>query len=961
MATTVAEKVNNKIETLKGTDIKVVIPERINREYNQALSLMQPGDDSMIGYETQRQTIAANFYDPDPICLLLGRQGVGKTALVEQFIYDNLKTTQPVIIIQLNLERLGELGQNLVVSRIRSLLSNAQEIRNATAKANPGLHFKMALFLDEIHKLKFYGANGEGQGSGAMNALKEETSRGRFPLIGATTDYEYRLNIKPDGAFARRFSIVQMEEPDPQTVVKIILRRLDILRAGSYFYPDISINDANDLVNYANSYIYNQANPSKAITVLNKAIARCRYEHSLDPNKGYVIDHDVLKFVFKSYGFDIDEGGNGVKVVIPPALQKKYNGALVSLPMGGNTLVGYKDQLDQLDAAMWNIRRPAALLLGPAGVGKTALVEQWIYNRSLTSKKVAVVSLAVEKLGEMDENVVIARMRDLLKDLQTIKSITEEANPHVNFQMVLFIDEIHKLNNYGATDKEEGSSAAINALKEGLARGIFPIIGATTDYEYRQNIVGDEAFDRRFGKVAMIQPNLQEMQQIILRQLRADNDMVDFNIVISQKILGEMISYSDSFIRNQANPAKTLAILDKCTGYCQRVRVEKNLSEVQITHDILKAVFKSEGYAIDTTTTPEHVEKIVSGGIIGQPLAIHQLNEVIRSSLYIKRNFDRPLMTAFFLGSTGVGKTETAKLLAKAFYGRRDAMVMINCGDYATKESAVDAQHYIGDQMQINKQQVILLDEIEKADAAVMDTFMRMIDDGIVRDSHNINRSINSTIVIATTNLGAKEMSRMTRLMKLNSQRDPNKLDSHLVDEWWRQEQTVRHALQNGDEGLNNGIKPEFLERFSLFVPYMPLGKKSLAMIAHRHIESFAAAMSSSGQYSIQVQLPENWSHEHWAQVMETPNTEYGDDDPISVMIAEDIMSVDAKTNGARGLNHYIDQNVKTAVIDKLDERIKAKQPINGVFRLIPFNASFETNNRERAQVKCEYIPRRIG
>lgn len=958
-ATATKERKKDLVQTLNGTDLKLVISDEVRHTYNNSLSLMQPGKNTMVGYDEQRRGLAASFFNPDPISIILGREGVGKTAVVEQFIYDNLQKPKPVLIVQLNLEKLGELGQDFVASRMRSILSDMKRIQLATVKANETDQFKMALFIDEIHKLAFYGVTTRDQGSMAMNALKEETSRGVFPLIGATTDREFARDIKPDKPFARRFSVIKMNEPSPDTVVQIILRKLDVLRDSASFFPNISLKDANDLVKYSNAYIYDQANPAKALTVLNKCIGLCRFLHATNPQDGFNIDHDILRAVFRIYGFDIDAAGDGIQVVIPPDIQIKYNHALFSLPMGDNTLVGYKSQLDQLDASLWNIKQPSALLLGPAGVGKTATVEQWIYNRSKTKKKVAVVALAIEKLGEMDENIVIARMRDLLDDLKKIYQTTQEANPHVDFQMALFIDEIHKLNNYGATTKKEGSSAAMNAIKERLARGAFPVIGATTDYEYRQNIVADEALDRRFGKIAMEQPTLKAMREIITRQLANDNKQIGFKILLSDRMLTELINYSDSFIRNQANPAKTLSILDKCTGYCRRIAVEQGLAEVPITHEILKQVFKSEGYSIDTATTPEVVEGVVGKGIIGQPLAIHQLNEVIRSSLYTKRDFDKPLMTAFFIGSTGVGKTETAKLLAKAFYGRRDAMVMINCGDYATKASAIDAQHYIGDRMQINKQQVILLDEIEKADIAVMDTFMRMIDDGIVLDSHNIERSINSTVVIATTNLGAKEMSRMTRLLKLNLQQDPNRLDPRLVDEWSQQEQTIRHALQNGDEGLNNGIKPEFLDRFSLFVPYMPLGKKTLAMIAHRHLEGFVQDMSDAGKYTINIQLPKPWSHERWSQIMETPNTEYGNDEPISVMIAEDIMSVDAKTNGARGLNHYIDQNVKPAVIDKLDERVKAREPIDGVFRLLPKNASFQTNNRERAQVKCEYIPRR--
>lgn len=949
------------------SELKVVIPKDIDRAYNHSLSQMPPGANTMIGDEKQLNDLAASLYNPLPIALLMAREGSGKTALVRQFIYNRSKTLNPVLVVQLNLEKLGELGSDLVVSRIRTLLSSAVKIREATYndphnkqvfKEYPSGQFQMVLFIDEMHKLSNYGvaSRGDKGSSGAMNALKEETSQGTFPLIGATTNYEYNINIKPDPAFARRFSLIRIQEPDPDTCVKIVLRRLASYREQGQFTPTITKQNASDLVTYANSYIYNQANPAKTIYILNKCVGNCRYQHATDPTKGMEITHEIIRQAFLSLNIDIDAQKDNIKLVIPPALQKKYNHSLTQMAMGNNTLIGYKDQLKTLDANMLNIGNPSSLLLGEAGIGKTALVEQWIYNRSKTPVKVAVVSLAIEKLGELDENVVIARMHDLLNDLRKIRKATLEGNPHLHFEMALFIDEIHKLNNYGATKASEGSSAAMNALKEGLARGVFPIIGATTDYEYRANIVGDEAFDRRFSKIAMIQPNLDQVKIILRRRLDADNEGLDFKITCSDKFLGEITSYSDSFIRNQANPAKSLAILDKCTGYCRQRYIHSNgLTEVAITHEIIRLVFAAEGYSIDTTTTPEHVEKVVNENVIGQPLALKELAEVVRTTLYSKRNFDRPLMTCFFVGSTGVGKTETAKQLAKAFFGRRDAMVMINCGDYATKESAVEAQHFIGDRVQINKQQLILLDEIEKANTAVMDSFMRMIDDGIARDSHHIDRSLNSTVIVATSNLGADIFAQMAENLHVHEQRNPNVLSPKLEDEWWRQEQTVRNALQDGDPGRNNGIKAEFLERFSLFVPFLPLAKKTIAMIARRQMESFVRSMKDAGQYSIRIQLPDPYSHERWQQLL-GEKTEYGDDDPISVMIANDVIGPDAKTNGARSITRFINQQVKPAVIDVLDSRVKQKLPINGVFRLSAENADFQSNGRKRPKVSCSYI-----
>lgn len=945
--------------------IKVVIPDNVREDYNDALTRMKVGDNTLVGYEKQLRDLDAVLYNPTPIAMLLAREGSGKTALIEQMLYNKEQTKNPLVMLQLNLERLGELGSDVTVSRLRTLLTAVASVEEATKKTNPNQQFRMALFIDEIHKLNNYGVRSAGDrgSSGAMNALKEETSRGRFPLFTATTDYEYRVNIEPDPAFARRFKKIKIDPPTNAEMEKILQRRLWSYRQRFGFAPRITPTNLRELVNYSNAYIYDQANPAKGIMILEYCVGLCRRDHAEDPTKGLEITHQTIKDAFKSLQIDIDtQRPNEINLVIPPELQEKYNHSLAQLPMGFNTLIGYKDQLEQLDATMLNIDQPQGMLLGEAGSGKTALVEQWIYNRSMTSMKVAVISLEAEKLGALPENIMISRMRDLLTDLHQIEDATLEANPKLEFQMVLFIDEIHKLNNYGATQANEGSSAAMNALKEGLARGVFPVIGATTDYEYRQNIVADQALDRRFGKIIMQQPTLDMVIDILQRRLDAMHEKYpdDFIPTGSKKIFKEIVEYTDAFIRNQANPAKSLAILDKAVGIARQKHLKnfKDESGLKLTHEDLRDAFHSEGYTIDTTTTPEHVESVVKERVFGQPLALEQLANVVRSSLYVKRDFKRPLLTALLVGTTGTGKSQTAKQLAKAFFGREDAMVMINCGDYATKESAIDAQHFIGDHVQTNKEQLILLDEIEKADIAVMDTFMRMIDDGIVRDSHNIDRSINSTVVIATSNLGAQIFSQLSDTFHLDRQANPNKLDPALAKEWWTMDQTVRKALQNGDVGLNNGIKPEFLERFSLFIPFLPLAKKTIAMIAHWQIQDFVKSMREDSIHSINIQIPAKESHERWAQLMHTDSTPYGDDDPISVMIAEDVIGKDSQVNGARAINRYINSNLKLAVINLLDSRIKQRSPIDGIFKLEARNSSFQTSGRKQPEVICTYVPK---
>ena len=159
---------------------------------------------------------------------------------------------------------------------------------------------------------------------------------------------------------------------------------------------------------------------------------------------------------------------SSIHLVIPEEVDKNYNHALSLLSAGAGDFVGYKDKLSMLEDIMYNPGNPSAVILGEAGVGKTALVEQLIHLHEETTEPFVVVRLAIETLGALPENIMIARMSTLLDDMRVIRKATQKGNPGKRFKLILFIDEVHKLNDYG---KSVRSSAALNALKEGLGRG----------------------------------------------------------------------------------------------------------------------------------------------------------------------------------------------------------------------------------------------------------------------------------------------------------------------------------------------------------------------------------------------------------------------------------------------------------------------------------------------------------
>lgn len=232
---------------------------------------------------------------------------------------------------------------------------------------------------------------------------------------------------------------------------------------------------------------------------------------------------------------------------------------------------------------------------------------------------------------------------------------------------------------------------------------------------------------------------------------------------------------------------------------------------------------------------------------------------------------------------------------------------------------------------------------------------MRMIDEGVVRDSGDVERSVNSTIIIATSNLGAEIFSQLAQIMELNTISNPDELSEKLVEEWYRKESSVRKALLQGDSGLDNGIKPEFLERFQLFIPYLPLPRIILAKIARKKLEKFREEQRELG-YTIQLPTPRKESE--WQELI--PNSNYADIDPVSVMIAEDIIGQEASVTGARAINRFINSSVKVKVAEAIAERVDNNKSLDGAFRISTNgNSIFESSSRERPDVKVTFVGRR--
>lgn len=536
----------------------------------------------------------------------------------------------------------------------------------------------------------------------------------------------------------------------------------------------------------------------------------------------------------------------------------------------------------------------------------------------LNSKK-----LNIEMIDEDEvEKITSSNEENVLK---VVKSIVFNEK----FDLILFIDEVHKLNNYGKrASGKKGSSGAMNAVKESLARGKAKLIVATTDYEYSANLAADTAIERRFSMINIKEPTDQETVLALRRHLEDWQEKIPHIPDVSDDILSEIATLTSALISEQPQPSKSIDILDTIMGN-YLLNYEVYGKTLEINHNLIAQAFSQRGIDIDLKFDSRKIEKVLTRRVKGQPMAVRTIMNAIRRGKYTIRDYRKPIMTLLFPGTTGIGKTETVKALAEGCYGREDAVLTLNGGDYLTPEAVNDATRFIGDNVQTNKSQIILLDEIEKADKSMAKACMRLIDDGIVRDSNDVERSLSTCIIIATSNLGAEQIAKSAEVMNLDRIKNQNDISLHLEEQWQNQSMNIVNALTTGNKGENNGLPAELLQRFSV-VPFFPLQKTTFATITNIKLNKF---VEEERRLGYDVRLPAPMTSEEWAKYGRD-FSDYNNVDIVSIMIAVDMINTDAKKIGARAVNEYIKNVVEAKVSLAIDYRKENNLDTSGYFTI---------------------------
>ncbi|WP_296884078.1 ATP-dependent Clp protease ATP-binding subunit, partial [Thomasclavelia sp.] len=406
-------------------------------------------------------------------------------------------------------------------------------------------------------------------------------------------------------------------------------------------------------------------------------------------------------------------------------------------------IIGRKKELEKLCMILSKKEKNNALIIGEAGVGKSALVEKLAYlinqnkvNDGLKKKIIYELSLSsivagTKYRGEFEEK--LRKIIDKVKDMDNV---------------IIFIDEIHNIIGAGGA---EGAIDAANILKPYLARKDLTIIGATTTEEYYQHFEKDQAMNRRFS-VITLKENTKEETLEILQKTKLFYERFH-QIEVNDEVLTYLVENVDRYIKNRTFPDKAIDIFDLA---CVKARFKQ---QHIITKKIVKEVIEEyTSIKINDNYDFENIKAKLNQKIVGQSKAIEQIINQLKLS---KDSLQPKVM--MFIGNSGVGKSETAKELARLLSRKLIRLDMSEYRDSSSVQKIIGAAPgYVGydkpslllGQLQTYPKSVLLLDEVDKASPDVLSLFLQVFDEGYLEDSHKRKVYFNNTIIIMTSNKG---------------------------------------------------------------------------------------------------------------------------------------------------------------------------------------------------------------
>ena len=475
-------------------------------------------------------------------------------------------------------------------------------------------------------------------------------------------------------------------------------------------------------------------------------------------------------------------------------------------------VIGRKKEIQEAAEILARRTKNNPVLVGDAGVGKTAVVEglaQAIVNGDVPAaiKNKEIVSIDISSLeagtqyrGSFEENI------------QNLVNEVKEAG-----NIILFFDEIHQILGAGSTGGDSGSKGLADILKPALSRGEISVIGATTQDEYRNTILKNAALARRFNEVVVNEPTPEDTLKILegIRKLYEDHH----NVVLSDDVLKAAVDFSVQYVPQRTLPDKAIDLVDMTAAHLasqhtvtdakqieaeikkakdeQQAAADKEDYEealnVKAKIDELEAKLNSNSEAQKVTATVDdvaqsverltgipvskmgasdierlrNIESRLKGKVIGQDEAVEAVSRAIRRNRAGFDDGNRPIGSFLFVGPTGVGKTELAKQLAYDMFGNKDAIIRLDMSEYSDRTAVSkligttagyvgydDNSNTLTERVRRQPYSIVLLDEIEKADPQVITLLLQVLDDGRLTDGQGNTVNFKNTVIIATSNAG---------------------------------------------------------------------------------------------------------------------------------------------------------------------------------------------------------------
>lgn len=524
-------------------------------------------------------------------------------------------------------------------------------------------------------------------------------------------------------------------------------------------------------------------------------------------------------------------------------------------------VIGRNKEIQETSEILSRRTKNNPVLVGDAGVGKTAVVEGLaqaivngdvpaaIKNKEIISIDISGLEAGTQYRGSFEENV------------QNLVNEVKEAG-----NIILFFDEIHQILGAGSTGGDSGSKGLADILKPALSRGELTVIGATTQDEYRNTILKNAALARRFNEVKVNAPSAENTFKILqgIRDLYQQHH----NVILPDEVLKAAVDYSVQYIPQRSLPDKAIDLVDVTAAHLaaqhpvtdvhaveREIETEKDKQEKAVEAEDFEAALnyktriaelerKIENHTEDMKVTAsvndvaESVERMtgipvsqmgasdierlkdmahrLQDKVIGQDKAVEAVARAIRRN---RAGFDegnRPIGSFLFVGSTGVGKTELAKQLALDMFGTQDTIIRLDMSEYSDRTAVSkligttagyvgydDNSNTLTERVRRNPYSIILLDEIEKADPQVITLLLQVLDDGRLTDGQGNTVNFKNTVIIATSNAGFGYEANLTE--------DADKPE--LMDR------------------LNPFFRPELLNRFNAVIEFSHLTKEDLSKI----------------------------------------------------------------------------------------------------------------------------------